>query len=150
RDALLPRDALKAKAAERLSSSVAAAENFSRWQNYAPVFGWPDLLTNGYKRADENTLCLVATQDGTVPDVLAFEYELSGTLKQSHASAVLGYNGAGHDARMTLVMLEASGEGAVLSLWRHDGQEWARLPEVNQPVPARGCLSVRIAEQRLI
>lgn len=150
RDALLPRDALKAKAAERLSSSVAAAENFSRWQNYAPVFGWPDLLTNGYKRADEDTLCLVAAQDGTVPDVLAFEYELSGALKQSHASAVLGYNGAGHDARMTLVMLEASGEDAVLSLWRHDGQEWARLPEVNQPVPARGCLSVRIAEQRLI
>ena len=108
-----------AKAA-RLRSSGMAAANALFWVSFTPVLGTAAIAEEGWKAAGEDIFLTIRRDPSTV---LAIKYELNAT-GTSHVSLVADYRGNGADANMDAFLLQRSGTGAMLQLWRHEGIEW--------------------------
>lgn len=124
---------------ERLLASHRTAEGNAIWRGYKSVFGSPIVQSNGARIALEDQLCLLVKNNPEEAE-LAFTYILTSK-QDAHVSAVMGYEGAGGDRCMTAFLLYANGSEGVLSLWRHDGQEWMEVPNLQvSKLPLKGTM----------
>lgn len=112
----------------RLSASTQAAIAQAMWRDYKAIFGSPMVTDDGGRQASEDQLCLLVKQDPEDSE-LAFRYVLESK-QGAHVSAILGYRGEGADRCMAAFLLQARDSDCVLSVWKHDGQEWSSLPQV--------------------
>lgn len=115
----------------------------------SPIFGSPEILADGAKKAVIDQLCLVIRKAS--PDVpLTFSYSVEPRAG-AHVSAVLGYRGQGADSHMAALLLQPVGNLASLSVWVNDGQVWSHLPVIQaHELPQSGTLQLVSSPQEAI
>lgn len=130
----------------RLQAARAAIAGRRVWSSYNVVLGSPETLLDGSKRAAAG-LCLALKQAAASLSTESFTYALEVD-QASHVSAVLGYAGQGGDTHMAALLVQASGNEGVLSVWLHNGRAWKQLPKYavfGLPMQGRFLLSVTSA-----
>jgi len=149
---LLSQDMRVQVANDRLSAARAFHEVRHLWSDYALIFGSPESLANGMRRAGQDNLCLAMKKPQVAGGVLSFYYELDAEPGVGHVSAVLGYKGLGGDTDMAALLLQPAGSSsAALSIWRHDGNMWARLPDVAvENLPLAGNCRVLVSDAEVV
>jgi hypothetical protein len=132
----------------RLKAASAAFESRALWSGYQPILGSPAVLSDGAKQAGLEQLCLVV-RPGSGEAGLAFSYVLENQAG-AHVSAVVGYRGSGGDRNMVALLLQPEGATAVLSIWRHDGKDWACIvPGHARGLPCSGTMRLETTRQRV-
>ncbi|SFU82417.1 hypothetical protein SAMN04489707_10248 [Paenacidovorax caeni] len=138
---LLAKDMRQEISDTRLSSANAAARSRSEWNDYKAVFGSPSIMNDGAKQVSVDQLCLFVKKNKEASE-LVFTYVLEHC-EGAHVSAVLGYCGEGGDCYMAAVLLQSNGKDGILSIWKHDGQAWASLPDIHVPnLPLQGTMQL--------
>jgi len=113
----------------RLDAADLAYRHSSLWDQFQLVFGGALYLEDGRRRAEANSLCCILRAAAPSSSAMRFDYTLDVATDASHVSAIAGYQGAGADSHMTAFLLEkVNPQQAALSVWRHDGTAWTRLP----------------------
>lgn len=137
---------------DRLIAARAVYEERHLWSDYAMIFGSPESLANGMRRAGQDNLCLAAKKPQVAVETLSFDFELDEKMGVSHVSAVLDYKGTGGDTDMvTLLLQPVDSSSAVLSIWRHDSKEWKCLPDVAVGnLPLVGNLRVLVSDAEVV
>lgn len=97
---------------ERKSIANTSSEVVKFWENYHMMFGTPETLSDSSKKVGDDHICLALTKNLSEPSdrSFAFNYLLSPDTKESHVSAVIGYQGNVSDTHMHAILLQRSGE----------------------------------------
>jgi hypothetical protein len=130
-------------ARQRLASAAAAHVARGCWRGYDLVFGAPETDDMGFRVASPEDLCLAVRAKAAPNPEVAFDYALHREGQHSNVAAVVDYRGSGADTQMTALLLQAASTGAVSSVWRHDGKNWAHLTGAGRgdlPLQGRACL----------
>lgn len=134
---------------QRLEAAQAATTAREIWRDFDMVFGAPEITSDGARLADEDSLCLAIQKSSNTGGVLRFDYTL-GISGQPHASAVVGYRGAGGDTDMVAILLQPAEQSASLSVWRQNGVSWSLVPGICvQNLPLSGVLQLTASETEL-
>lgn len=152
--ALLSRDMRQEVALDRLQASRRVALTARLWSEYDFIYGAPQILEDGSKRASANGLCLALRKQShprPMEQLVTFSIDFVFTESPAHLSVVVGYHGAGNDKNMVALLIQPTGDESSLSLWRHDGSgwDWDRGFTGRSGLPLRGTLSVKAQKSRL-
>lgn len=151
-DALLERDDLRERAAERLAVAR-RGEEADRSLPLDRVLGTPEIDAQG-RWAARHDLCLLVTRE-PAPEQVAFAYDFTSADAAAHCSLVIGYHGPAHggksgsasdkDAGMDALLVNRGHANAspVLSHWRHDGVAWKCVESAICELPLSGSILAR-------
>lgn len=152
-EALLARDMRKDVEVDRLETSRRVSLTASVWSEYDFVYGAPQILEDGSKRATADGLCLALKKQShprTTEPLVTFSIDFEFTESPAHLSVVVGYQGAGDDTNMVALLIQPTGDESSLSLWRHDGSGWdLDRGFIRSGLPLRGTLTVEAQQSRL-
>ncbi len=146
---LISQDVATRTRAQRLAAASYLDRSKKQWSGFETVFGSPETLANGEKKAAPEHLCLLiqrsAFERGSRS--LSFRYALEKNGGASHVSIIF-YKGTGQDTDMKAFLLQASGDDAArLEIWSHEGTEWTCEDAVNShPLPMSGHLKAEATE----
>jgi len=148
-DELLQSNMLMNISSERLASYKITTASNHIWKNFSLIFGSPNTLHNGGKKAPGDTLCL-STLISDKTKTIGFDYVLEGTTDSSHVSAIIGYHGNGGDTNMIAALLAPVENKATLSAWINQGDVWVQIPDINVPnLPVSGQMYIERKEHSI-
>lgn len=138
---------------DRLLRARTAEISRQIWSNYRLVYGSPEAMESGAKRACPDDLCLIVKEQmDPLHRTVSVDYCLQKDTNASHVSAVVGYQGSGSDKYMTALLLERTKlNTAFFSIWHHDGKSWEQKPIApTGDLPIKGNFTLQITPLEIV